>query len=306
MALHGVLLVDKPVGITSFDVLRRLRKVLKTKSLGHAGTLDPFASGLLVVCVGDYTRFAGYLTDDSKAYQARLKLGERTDSDDCDGEIVETRPLPERWTESLEHVLPKFRGTIQQVPPIFSAIHVDGKRAYALAREGKEVQLEAREITVETLDVLAYYEDGVELFVEATKGTYIRSLARDIGNELSCGGHLVGLRRVRSGGFSIDDAVTLDALEDGSVSASQALLHDRRALPGLSSIVVDEDAKKKLYFGQLADVSEGISEGMYVAFDQADGLVGLVDVVPFEVVGERRLKARRLLPQMSTPQVGNS
>lgn len=298
MAIHGVLLVDKPIGITSFDVLRALRKTLRTKSLGHAGTLDPFASGLLVVCAGDYTRFAGYLTDDDKTYEATVKFGERTNTDDCDGEVLETHPLPADWREQVVKVLDAFRGPISQVPPAFSAIHVDGKRAYELARAGKEVVLEAREITVHRLDIVEFLEDGVRLVVEASKGTYIRSLARDIGAMIGCGAHLVALRRTQSGAFSLAQAHTLDALKDFPGGAQNALLEGAAALAGIRPLVISEGARQKMRFGQLEVMEEGMEEGLYALYDAAESLIGLGDVIRGDDDPEARfLKTRRLLPQ---------
>lgn len=301
MAVHGVLLVDKPVGMTSFDVLRVLRKVLKTKSLGHAGTLDPFASGLLVVCVGDYTRFAGYLTDDDKVYAATLRLGEQTNTDDCEGEILASKPLSDDWQAQLEASLDQFRGPIQQVPPQFSAIHVDGKRAYALAREGKEVTLAAREVTVERLELDGFEEQGARLIVKASKGTYIRSIARDIGQVMGCGGHLVGLRRLQSGAFLVERAHNLEALKNAPDEALRGLLQGREALPMLPAIDVDEEGEKRLFFGQPVSLETPCEPGLYVAYGRDGVLLGLVDVlVESDDLGDHHsLKVRRMMPQAS-------
>lgn len=306
--LHGVLLIDKPVDITSFDVIRRMRRILKTRKIGHAGTLDPFATGLLVLCVGDYTRFAGYLTDDDKRYLATLQLGVETNTDDCEGEITSQGLLPAGWPEQLPNILPRFRGKISQVPPAFSAIHIDGKRAYALARKGEEVNIPARDVTIHTLDVLGYGESTVELDVIASKGTYIRALARDIGREMGCGGHLSALRRVRSGHFTIDDAFELDALQALVELGDLKLLQGRDALPGFESIELNETELLDLKNGKLLPAPEAREDGIYAAYDQAeDALQGLVEVVaqsrddaeetdaPTEEPA-RVLKVKRLLP----------
>lgn len=298
---HGVLLVDKPAGMSSFDVLRELRRVFRTKKMGHAGTLDPFATGLLVVCFGDYTRFAGYLTDDSKEYVAGLRLGERTTTDDCDGDIVASAALPSDWAASLEAAIPAFRGTIQQVPPIYSAIHVDGQRAYALARKGEDVELEARTITVESLDIVGWTEQGASLFVRASKGTYIRSLARDLGEVLGVGGHLDALRRVRSGAFSIEEAHTLDALQVMGPAAAEVLIQGADALRGMPVLTVDADDRRRMLFGQTAYQPEDIALGVYALFDQEGVLLGVgeVEPLPADHTAEdqtRWLRARRLLP----------
>lgn len=298
---HGVLLVDKPAGISSFDVLRDLRRIFRTKKMGHAGTLDPFATGLLVVCFGDYTRFAGYLTDDTKEYVAGLRLGERTNTDDCEGEVLATVALPEGWQASLEHSLPAFRGTIEQVPPIFSAIHVDGQRAYALARKGEEVELAARTITVEALDIVGWDEQGASLFVRATKGTYIRSLARDIGQAMGVGGHLHQLRRVRSGSFSVEESHTLESLQAMGAQAPDALIHGADALRGMAHLTLSSDDQRRMTFGQTAYQPVEVAFGVYVLFDQAGKVLGIgeVEPIPADHPAEeqtRWLRARRLLP----------
>lgn len=298
---HGVLLVDKPAGMSSFDVLRELRGVFRTKKMGHAGTLDPFATGLLVVCFGDYTRFAGYLTDESKEYVAGLHLGVRTTTDDCDGDVVATTVLPSDWAARLEAAVPAFRGTIQQVPPMYSAIHVDGQRAYALARKGEEVQLEARTITVETLDIVGWTEQGASLFVRASKGTYIRSLARDLGEVLGVGGHLDALRRVRSGGFSIDEAYSLARLHEMGADSADLLLQGADALRGMPALTVNADDRRRMLFGQTAYQPPEVAFGVYALFDEDGALLGVGEVEPLPtdhtaVDQTRWLRARRLLP----------
>lgn len=303
-SLHGVLLVDKPVGMTSFDVLRRLRRILGTKKLGHAGTLDPFASGVLVVCVGEYTRYAGYLTDDDKQYVADVALGVETNTDDLDGEALVHQPLPEDWVSALDQVLPRFRGAIEQVPPAFSAIHVDGKRAYALARKGEEVAIPARTVTIHRLEVDSLAEDGFTVTVEASKGTYIRALARDIGRELGCGGHLRGLRRTQSGPFGIEETLSLEAIETAMKEGRLSLLEGRSALRGMPSLELNEVELRQMRFGQAAPQPSSVELGMYVLYVASTGeLLGLGDVRSYEegediAEGfERVLRVRRLMPQ---------
>lgn len=303
---HGVLLIDKPVGITSFDVLRRLRRIVGTKKLGHAGTLDPFASGLLVVCVGEYTRFAGYLTDDDKQYLADVRLGVATNTDDLEGEVISTTVLPSDWDEKLPAVLENYRGTIEQRPPAFSAIHVDGQRAYALARQGEDVVIPSREITVQRLTVEEVVEDGFSMTVEASKGTYIRALARDIGAELGVGGHLRALRRTQSGAFHISEAHTLEALELASEQGAVPLLLGKQALRSMPSLVLNEDEVRRMRFGQAAPQPPTVAHGLYALYAAPDeALLGLGDVRAIEgdeeaVEGfDRVLRVRRLLPQVS-------
>lgn len=299
---HGVLLIDKPVGISSFDVLRRLRRILRTKKLGHAGTLDPFASGLLVVCAGDYTRFAGYLTEDDKAYDAEVALGAETNTDDLEGEVIREAPLPEDWPAQLDALVPGFTGAQEQVPPQFSAIHVDGQRAYAMARRGEEVALAAREVVVHSLEVQERLDDGFRMRVAVSKGTYIRALARDIGRALGCGGHLRALRRTASGPFKVADAWTLEALEEAAAAGPVKLLQGRDALAAMPALVLDEDDERRMRFGQASPQPE-TAHGLYALYNGEGALLGIGEV--FDEAWEdaegvahetRVLRVRRLLP----------
>lgn len=305
-APHGVLLIDKPAGITSFDVIRKMRRMLQTKKIGHAGTLDPFATGLLVLCVGHYTRFAGYLTEDDKAYVATVELGVETATHDTEGEVVQRAKIPNDWDKELEQILPRFRGEISQVPPAYSAIHIDGKRAYDLARKGEKVEIPARTITVHELRASLFKESAFDLTVRASKGTYIRALGRDIGRALGCGAHLTALRRHQSGRFSIDDAHTLDKLEQYTAEERLAALRQNEdALPMFARLELQADDVKKLQDGKKVD-AKNADDGCYAAYHADDAtLLGLVDVVPNTEEGEvlhveeqpeRILKVRRLLP----------
>ena len=211
--LEGMLVVDKPTGMTSFDVIRRLRRVLRLKALGHTGTLDPNASGVLCVCVGWALKLLRFLEDDHKVYRARAKLGEVTTTDDAEGEIVERRTVAVE-KERVLACLNQFVGTIEQVPPQFSAIKVAGRRAYERAREGDEVVLAARKVRIDRIDVRSYEAPLLSFDVTCGKGTYIRSLCRDFGVAVRCGAHLEALRRLESGVAKIDDAVRLDSVAD--------------------------------------------------------------------------------------------
>ncbi len=215
----GILLVDKPLGVSSHGVVSMARKALGTKKVGHAGTLDPQASGLLVLGAGAGTRLLTYMVGLDKTYVATLRLGYATTTDDAEGERVEYPEghLESVSTEALDSVLTRFRGPISQVPSTFSAIKVEGKRAYDLARSGAEVELKARPVTVYRLE-RGELERGegfidVELTIECSSGTYIRALARDIGDELGVGGHLVALRRTRVGPYDVADALSHERID---------------------------------------------------------------------------------------------
>ena len=203
--IEGILLVDKPAGITSFTLVRQLRRLLKVKKIGHAGTLDPFATGLMVMLIGrNYTRLSDRFLTCDKTYVAEAKLGVATDSFDCDGEVTGTSPVVPT-PEQVEAAIKRFQGTILQTPPMFSAKKVGGKKLYDLARKGVEVHREPVPVTL-TTTLVAYDYPTLTFEVTASKGTYIRSLAQELGEILGCGAHLTALRRTRSGGFTVTDA----------------------------------------------------------------------------------------------------
>ncbi|MBE6753431.1 MAG: tRNA pseudouridine(55) synthase TruB [Ruminococcaceae bacterium] len=208
--LCGVLLIDKPEDFTSFDLCAKLRGMLRTKRIGHAGTLDPMATGLMTVLLGSATRAAELFPDHTKRYTARFLLGTRTDTLDITGTVLEKKPVSVTQ-QQLEEVLPRFRGTIQQLPPMYSAVHSDGRRLYELAREGKEIERETREVVIHRLELTAFdSQTGTgELDVCCSRGTYIRSLTDDIGNALGCGAVLTSLRRTEALGFGLGQAITL-------------------------------------------------------------------------------------------------
>ena len=212
-ALGGVLVVDKPEGWTSMDVCAKLRGVFHQKRVGHGGTLDPMATGVLPVFLGRATRAVEYVTEGEKEYVASLRLGLVTNTQDTTGEVLNQSPVPSDSAERLEALLPQFTGEIEQIPPMYSAIKVDGKKLYELARKGKEVARKPRRVTIHALEVLGRDESGdFTLRVVCSKGTYIRTLCHDMGQALGCGGCMSGLRRTRVGRFPIGEAVTLDTL----------------------------------------------------------------------------------------------
>src|SRR5689334_9812579 len=211
-ALSGVLLLDKPSGPSSNTVLQRVRRLLDAARAGHTGTLDPLASGLLVIALGEATKFSGGLLEADKAYRARVKLGERTSTADAEGEVL-SRSAVAVTEGSLRGALERFRGEIQQVPPMYAAIKRDGRPLYEYARRGENVERAPRRVTIRSLELEEFGPDWAVLGVECSKGTYVRTLAEDIGELLGCGAHLAELRRIAVGPFSLRDAVTLDDLE---------------------------------------------------------------------------------------------
>lgn len=216
---YGLLLVDKPIGPTSHKVVSIVRNGTQIRKVGHAGTLDPRASGLLVLCLGPATRLSEFLSTSDKQYQARIRFGEATQTYDAEGEFtLESGRMPSE--SEIEAALTGFRGEIEQVPPPYSAIKVQGKKAYELAREGKQVELEPRQVTIRAFEVLDYDPPEITVLVECSAGTYIRSLAHDLGHALDTGAHLTGLRRLRAGPFRIMETVHLAALESAMTDGS--------------------------------------------------------------------------------------
>lgn len=253
--VHGLLLVDKDPGMTSHDVVSRARRLLGTRAVGHAGTLDPMATGLLILLVGNATRLSEYVLGEDKVYRATIKLGERTNTDDADGVVIERRPV--RVADGdLARAREAFLGEIMQVPPQFSAISKDGVRAYALARQGEAIALDARRVTIHALDWRANRDAAGGMSLDArvacSSGTYIRALARDVGEMLGCGAHLAALRRERIGGFSIDDAARLADLD--RADAARRLLPMDRALARFPAVRLDAGAAGRLANGQRVPV----------------------------------------------------
>lgn len=251
MILDGILLLDKPAGITSNAALSRAKRLLGIKKAGHTGTLDPMASGLLVLCFGQATKVAGFLLDADKTYEAELRLGVTTDSEDAEGEVVARREVRELATADIEEVLARFRGDVEQVPPMHSALKHNGQRLYDLARRGETVERPPRAVTIHDLELLGFGNDRLTLRVRCSKGTYVRSLARDIGEALGCGAHLSALRRTVSAPFDILDAIDLDALESLGRDQARALLRPPdSALEHLPAVELDAAQARRISQGQ--------------------------------------------------------
>lgn len=227
--LAGILVIDKPTGMSSHDVVGRVRRVAGLRRVGHAGTLDPLATGVLVVCLGQATRLVEYVMGRPKTYVARVRLGQTTDSYDADGVVVAERPLTFTLAD-LDNALAHFAGEIMQRPPMFSAVKQQGQPLYKLARQGIEVERPLRPVTIYALQLVACDLPFVELHIRCSAGTYIRTLAHDLGDMLGCGGHIVALRRTAVGSFTSEQAVALEALTADNVAgylqvAETAVLH---------------------------------------------------------------------------------
>ena len=290
MTESGLVIVDKPSGWTSHDVVGRMRRLAGTRKVGHSGTLDPMATGVLVLGLNRATRLLGHLTLVDKEYVATIRLGQSTVTDDAEGGVIETASAVHLDADSVRAALPPLTGDIQQVPSAVSAIKVDGKRAYARARAGENVQLATREVTVGRFEVLAarpvagYLDVDVE--VECSSGTYVRALARDLGDALGVGGHLTMLRRTRIGRYLLDDAVALDSLTAETPLMSMA----EAARLSFPVVEVDEAAAGDVggfdfYHvpGDFLGLDHGLDLGLLAVVFHADDLGAVGLLVGFEV-----------------------
>jgi tRNA pseudouridine55 synthase len=277
MAHDGLLVIDKPAGLTSRAVVNRVQRWFPRRTaLGHTGTLDPLATGVLVVCVGVATRLAEYVQRMDKVYRAGLRLGARSDTDDADGVVTPVSDVPPPDRATVDAALQRFRGTQAQVPPAYSAAKVTGRRAYALARRGQQVDLTPRPVEIYALDILAYNFPHLEIEVHCGKGTYIRALARDLGEALGCGALVETLRRTRVGPFTAEAAVTLDV--DAATSRAR-LLPLETAVADLPRLPLTSGEANRLRRGQNIPV-RGTDQagGEAAAFDVAGRLVAIVRI----------------------------
>jgi len=280
--VSGVLVVDKPIGLTSHDVVQIIRRGTGIRRAGHTGTLDPRASGVLVVLIGPAVRLSEYVSASDKRYQATIRLGSSTQTYDAEGPITSTVSSIEDITEErFTEVLQQFVGEIEQVPPPYSAVKVKGRKAYEMARQGEQVNLEPRKIQVYNLEVLEWAPPEVVIDVYCSSGTYVRSLANDLGTELGCGAHLIGLRRTKSGRFTLRDAVPLRRLREAFEAGEwyRHLIPAAEALADWPMVELNADEVELVRHGHrvpAVDSSEGWARGIS---DQGD-LVALLEYIP--------------------------
>lgn len=230
-APEGILLVDKPQGITSHDVVSKLRRVFHIKKIGHAGTLDPMATGLLLMLIGKATKVSQYLMSMDKEYTGTVLLGKTTDSQDAEGELLEERPVPELSEDGVLMEMKTFIGDQYQMPPMFSAKKINGQKLYKLARQGKTVEREPRVINISKFELTRFAPPEIDFLVACSKGTYVRTIAHDLGERFGCGGHLCSLRRTGVGKFRIENADTIEEIESMSPSALR-----KRLIPVLQAV----------------------------------------------------------------------
>ena len=271
---NGILIVDKPAGWTSMDVCAKLRGIFHEKRVGHGGTLDPMATGVLPVFIGRATRAVEFAEKSDKEYIAGLKLGVITNTQDTSGEVLEERPA-QVSREQLEAALEKFRGDILQVPPMYSAIKINGKKLYELARKGREVERPARAVTIKALEILDKQGDGLyTIRVRCTKGTYIRTLCHDIGQTLGCGGCMASLRRTMAAGFTLEDAVSLEQIRTEADPASLLLPVDCLFAGRPVLVLKSAEAEKKIRNGMTAVLPE-LPSGEYRVYSRDEIFLAL-------------------------------
>jgi len=293
--VHGILLLDKPVGITSNAALQTVKRLYRANKAGHTGNLDPMASGVLPICLGEATKMSAFLLEADKRYRGIIKLGVRTSTADAEGEVLETHEVPALSAEVIESVLARFRGRIEQVPPMHSAVKYKGQPLYKLAHKGLEVERKAREIEIYALDLVRIEGDELEVDVHCTKGTYVRTLAEDIGAALGCGGHLSALRRTAVGMFRLDDAVALAELQhlaedaDAQARLDEFLLPMEEALAGWPAVNLTENTAFYLRQGQPVLVPKAPSQGWVRLFTQGHEFIGVGQIMDDGRVAPRRL-----------------
>ncbi|TFW71001.1 tRNA pseudouridine(55) synthase TruB [Methylotenera oryzisoli] len=273
--INGILLLDKPLGFSSNQALQRVKWLLQAAKAGHTGTLDPLATGLLPLCFGEATKFAHYLTDADKTYHATIKLGITTTTGDAEGEVLKQAPVQVSATEFSQACL-QFVGVINQTPPMYSALKHEGKALYEYAREGIEIERKIRTVTIHAIEVLSFAGDVAEIEVSCSKGTYIRTLAEDIGASLGCGAHLIGLRRTYTAGYDIAQAITLAEFEALSADERLAkLAAPDTAVDDLPALVLGADSAFYLMQGQAVWQSGKVPAGLLRLYDERHVFLGL-------------------------------
>jgi tRNA pseudouridine55 synthase len=291
--VSGILLLDKPVGITSNLALQKVKRLFDANKAGHTGNLDPMASGLLPICLGEATKVSGYLLDSDKIYLGTIKLGERTNTADAEGEVIETRPVENIDEARVREVLAQFIGEQEQVPPMYSAIKQNGQPLYKLAREGIEVERKARKISIFSIDLLRLSDSELEIEVHCSKGTYIRTLAEDIGEVLGCGAHLSALRRTQSGPFDMEHVVTLPELEQlaekGTAELDKLLQPMESALIDWPQVSLTEHMAYYLRQGQAVQVPQAPADGWVKIFAEDQQFLGIGQILSDGRVAPKRL-----------------
>ena len=292
--ISGILLLDKPLNLTSNAALQQVKRLYKADKAGHTGSLDPLATGLLPICLGAATKVSAFLLDADKRYLTTVKLGEKTTTADAEGEIIETRAVEGVTQERVTTVLQQFIGEIEQLPPMYSAVKHKGERLYKLAREGKVVERKTRRITIFSIELVSLHDDLLELDIHCSKGTYVRTLAEEIGEELGCGGHVAALRRTAVGPYDDSAMVTLEQVQslglEGRLQAlDQLLLPIDSGLMHWPAVKLGADAAHYLKQGQPVSASALPASGWVRIYDNEDRFIGAGIIDENGMVAPRRL-----------------
>ncbi len=284
-----MLLLDKPIGYSSNQALQKIKLVYQAAKAGHTGTLDPLATGLLPLCFGEATKFAHFLTDADKVYIATLKFGITTNTGDAEGEVLSVKDVNFSKMQ-LEQVCNQFVGVISQIPPMYSALKHEGKAMYEYARAGVEIERAARTITIHNIEINAFDQDIATITVKCSKGTYIRTLAEDIGAQLGCGAHLIGLRRTATANYQINQAITLEQFEAMSpAQRALLLLPADSAVQHLPAITLDADSTFYLQQGQAIWQSGSIPQGLIRLYNEQHEFLGLGELQSDGKIAPKRL-----------------
>ena len=291
--ISGVVLLDKPLGLSSNQAMQRVKHLYQAEKAGHTGSLDPLATGLLPICLGEATKFANFLLDADKSYLATVKLGITTTSADAEGEVIAQKPV-DVTLQQVESVLHQFIGDIEQTPPIYSALKVDGKPLYAYARAGQEVEIKSRYVSIHQIHLEHFEADELVFTVTCSKGTYIRSLAQDIGAKLGCGAHLKGLRRLTSGTFDLQDALPLEVLSELSLEELDAkLLPIDIKIQHLPKLTLNAEQTDIIQHGQAIKPNQEIIFNEFIRlYDMSGEFIGLA-----QKQADGKLHPKRLLRQ---------
>jgi tRNA pseudouridine55 synthase len=293
--VNGILVIDKPMGVTSNGILQQVKRLYGAAKAGHTGALDPLATGVLPLCFGEATKFSQMMLDSDKAYITTARLGIRTETGDSEGAVVEEKPVPALTEADVEAVLARFRGPIEQVPSMYSALKHQGRPLYEYAREGIEIERPARPVTIHELTLLAVRENELDLAVSCTKGTYIRSLVEDIGDALGCSAHVSALRRTMASGYTLEaahDVGTLEAMRERGESLDGLLLPPDSALTMFPEVHLSGPSLVSILNGQPVRMTDQSLEGLVRLYGNR-GFVGLAEALPED--GGIQLVPRRLV-----------
>lgn len=291
--ITGVVIIDKPTGRSSNHVLQQVKRLFDAKKAGHTGALDPLATGVLPICLGEATKVSSYLLDADKSYRVTCQLGVVTDSGDSDGEVLATAEVPKFTEQTLLDILPKFIGEQDQVPPMFSALKYNGQPLYKLARQGIEVERKSRRITIYDIQLIGITADSFTLEVTCSKGTYIRTLVEDISHDLGCGGHVSMLRRLTAAGYSLEQALTIEELleisEQGQTALDDSLLPTEDALPDWPAVHATSEMLLALRFGQTIKIEQAFQSANVRLFGPDAEFIGLGEMTEQGIVAPKRV-----------------